>query len=228
LARNDGAEASGLDTAQAPDTTDLPGIAQELQPFSVATQPVPLGASSVKVTPYLKLVRELSAFADHIEADQYRRRPQATLNLGTHAQRLEGSGEFQVLVHLGWHQKVPDREAPQSIYLHFEDELQGYLAVTLGRYLHTAATLWLYPSDSLSGPSAANNDENPLRATRPYAQLKQSRRMRSGELHYFDHPLFGVLVRIDKVKHPEATKQLFDQFKDSRALVTVPEPSSEN
>jgi hypothetical protein len=27
--------------------------------------------------------------------------------------------------------------------------------------------------------------------------------MRSGELHYLDHPLFGLLVRIEKVSYPE-------------------------
>ena len=27
--------------------------------------------------------------------------------------------------------------------------------------------------------------------------------MRSGELHYLDHPLFGLLVRIEKVAYPQ-------------------------
>ena len=35
-------------------------------------------------------------------------------------------------------------------------------------------------------------DSVPLRA----AKIEQSRRMRSNELHYIDHPLLGILVRI--------------------------------
>jgi hypothetical protein len=36
--------------------------------------------------------------------------------------------------------------------------------------------------------------------------------MRSGELHYFDHPLFGLLVRIDKVSPPAALQAQFKTF----------------
>ncbi len=57
-------------------------------------------------------------------------------------------------------------------------------------------------------PPAATEDETAAPAERmdPWTvsgfRLKQSRRVRSGELHYFDHPLFGVLARIKKVEPP--------------------------
>ncbi len=35
------------------------------------------------------------------------------------------------------------------------------------------------------------------------AHLKEQRRMRSDEVHYFDHPLFGILVLISPWEHPE-------------------------
>ena len=34
-------------------------------------------------------------------------------------------------------------------------------------------------------------------------QLKQSRRMRSGELHYLDHPIIGLLVKLEQYELPE-------------------------
>jgi hypothetical protein len=34
-------------------------------------------------------------------------------------------------------------------------------------------------------------------------ELREQRRMRSGELHYLDHPKFGVLARIDPVQAPD-------------------------
>jgi len=43
----------------------------------------------------------------------------------------------------------------------------------------------------------------------PYIRLDQSRRVRSGELHYLDHPELGVLVRITPV---EAATALQEQF----------------
>ena len=39
--------------------------------------------------------------------------------------------------------------------------------------------------------------------------------MRSATLHYFDHPLFGMIVRIDKVEHPSALTETFLAFKKS-------------
>lgn len=192
------------------------------EPMVVETRPVPLSESSVIVTPYLTLIQELTTFALGIEDNQYRMRPQDALTLSAQAHRLEASGEFQVLEHVGWHQRVPARNAPQPIYIHLSDELQGYLSVTLGRYLHTAATLWLDPKGLSIRPPFGSNETASSDRERPYAELRQSRRMRSGELHYFDHPLFGVLVRIDKVTHPEQLTSEFEQFKSALALTTQP------
>lgn len=56
--------------------------------------------------------------------------------------------------------------------------LDGTLTLTRSRYLHMAVDLiYIDPKTGI-----------PL-------QLKESRRMRSGELHYLDHPRFGVLVQ---------------------------------
>ena len=37
-------------------------------------------------------------------------------------------------------------------------------------------------------------------------RLKQSRRIRAGELHYFDHPLFGVLARVKQIEPPGSSQ----------------------
>lgn len=56
--------------------------------------------------------------------------------------------------------------------------LDGTLTLTRSRYLHMAVDL-IYNDPKTGVP----------------LQLKESRRMRSGELHYLDHPRFGVLVQ---------------------------------
>ena len=58
-------------------------------------------------------------------------------------------------------------------------ELDGTVRVYLSRYLHAEVDLVYHRPDV----------ETPFRLT-------TSRRMRSGELHYLDHPVFGVLIKV--------------------------------
>ncbi len=71
-------------------------------------------------------------------------------------------------------------------------ELQGALRFHLSRYLHLEPILW-FGKDNAAGQ-------------RIWVKIDQNRRMRSEELHYLDHPLFGLLVRITPWKHPEQKK----------------------
>ena len=43
----------------------------------------------------------------------------------------------------------------------------------------------------------------------PYIRLDQSRRLRSSELHYLDHPELGVLVKVTPVVAPELLQEQF-------------------
>jgi hypothetical protein len=100
-----------------------------------------------------------------------------------------------------------------------EAEVTGELYLYRSRYLHLVSNLNIQHWQSLNHnraidefthvlPSHSNNNDNiipsnssstltaideiPLRA----ASVKKSRRMRSNELHYIDHPLLGILVRV--------------------------------
>ncbi len=57
--------------------------------------------------------------------------------------------------------------------------LDGTVRVHLARYLHAEVDL-VYHRDDVEFPF----------------RLATSRRMRSGELHYLDHPVFGVLIKV--------------------------------
>ena len=201
----------------APASQSPPELAA-LDPFTDAlrtlARPVPANSSSVVTTPYLTLIQQLTAFAEDMEANEYRRWPMTELRLSDQARRLDISPEFQILEHMAWQQHVPERSAPQPLYIQVGEELTGYLAVTLGRYLHTEATLWLTPSQAGPDPISLHNAAARSPAADAFAQLEESRRMRSAELHYFDHPLFGMLVRIDKAQHPERVQMLFTQFNE--------------
>ena len=43
----------------------------------------------------------------------------------------------------------------------------------------------------------------PLRA----AKIERSRRMRSGEVHYLDHPLLGMVVKVTPWEEPEESQE---------------------
>ena len=67
------------------------------------------------------------------------------------------------------------------------ESVRGTIRLYVARYLHAEAHLVF---------------ENPSAAAEAQFELKESRRMRSGELHYFDHPVFGMLLRATPYEAP--------------------------
>lgn len=103
-------------------------------------------------------------------------------------------------------------------------ELQGTLTVGISRFLHVQTDLWLsefstdqyqdaaygiqLPREPRDSSEQAGNDWD-VEQTEPHGELappayrvnqvnvlRQKRRMRSGELHYLDHPRVGALIKI--------------------------------
>ncbi len=124
---------------------------------------------------------------------------------------------------LGESQDEPAVE--QLDYTNLQPEVDGFVRLSVGRFLHVAVDMeYLLPEpywthrDELprlpegAGDSAANQatvamEPNSLMVadTGPPApmqhpirryRLEESRRVRRNEVHYFDHPRFGVLVQV--------------------------------
>lgn len=111
--------------------------------------------------------------------------------------RLQSSGEYRPLLHTAWLQPGLPREqavgvilesGPASESLGGARPLSGVVKVGLSRYLHLDVNL-LYRK-GIAGSAA---DGTPRFDT---FQLSESRRMRSKEVHYLDHPMFGVIALI--------------------------------
>lgn len=104
-----------------------------------------------------------------------------------------------------------------------EIEVTGNIHLYRSRYLHVVSDLKVQHWQSLESnskldnaihilPNHANNDDNiiPSKSSTPLTRIteiplraafiKQSRRMRSKELHYIDHPLLGILVRTTPIE----------------------------
>lgn len=107
-------------------------------------------------------------------------------------QRLRRSRGFKPLLHLAWQQPGLAREAAVSVALPATAAdgsaipLLGQITLSLSRYHHLDADIayqlpWADPE---------------------WYRLQGALRMRSGELHYLDHPLFGLLAKVVPIAPP--------------------------
>lgn len=119
----------------------------------------------------------------------------AQLTMGGVVQRLRNSARYRPLLHVGWVQPLDsnDRSAAVHIFtgmLENNDKisasqplLDGTIAVRRNRYLHADVDL-LYKKEVT-------------------ARLTHSRRLRSNEVHYIDHPLFGVILSVSPIERTD-------------------------
>jgi hypothetical protein len=127
--------------------------------------------------------------------------------------RLQARDDYRVLYSTTWNQDIPDRTKPTPILIQAGErnyglfELEGTIAITLGRYLHANVELWLHDMNEIELLASAN--QQPGQQDIQWMQLNESRRMRSTELHYLDHPKFGVLIKIEPVEVPAQIDELW-------------------
>ncbi len=114
---------------------------------------------------------------------------------------MRRSDRYAPLLHVAWEEKVAGRSDARPVALPVAgaathgDYVTGTARVGLGRYLHLDLDLVLHEPST-----PVNAGESTAYAAEPEYRLQESRRMRSKEIHYFDHPLFGVLAIITPVE----------------------------
>ncbi len=106
--------------------------------------------------------------------------PSSSYRLGGDAAQLRRQG-YEVLYHAGWLQDVRSGNNPDIRISSADGRVDGVVRVDRGHYLH------FRPDLLLSRSAAAETAGAQYRMNTP-------RRMRSKEVHYLDHPLFGILV----------------------------------
>lgn len=210
------------DATSLPAPADDGGEAAGRQPPAI--RPV-LGAD-----PLLAVLDAAAAFEDALAAESYRWLPEDTFALTAMASRLRRSGGYQVLFHGRWLQPVPPRDAPEALLIESRPQgptgpvLRGTLDVTLGRFLHVNAHLYYQepllgraPVDRALSPETGAPLPRALEDPSPagYVQLHQSRRMRSEEVHYLDHPILGVLVIAQPVTPPASLSAAVEALEQS-------------
>ncbi len=110
-------------------------------------------------------------------------KPLKTTRLEGVAKRISRSSKYKLLMHKGWLQSVKPRDEAIGVRLTKtigENTLDGIVKISVERYLHVNIDL-LYQKENEGFKSYT---------------IKSKRRIRSKELHYFDHPLVSVLVLV--------------------------------
>lgn len=114
--------------------------------------------------------------------------------------RLRTNG-VDVIKHFKWHQLVLGRnDQSQRVFFQSFNQytFEGYFNVTKGRFIHLDVHVWL------------DLPEEHANLKRPVFELKETRRMNRNDVHYFDHPRFGILAEVVRLELPNELQTLWD------------------
>lgn len=153
----------------------------------------------------------------------YRELEPSERRLGALARQLDRGAAYTVLSHVAWRQPAADRQSaaavalPTGVLLPRTErpgdappeaaaeadtaqrqisriaEPQGYLRVWVERFVHLDASL-RFPAPTAHPARSRDQADADI-----VFDLDTSRRLRTGRLHYIDHPALGILVRVDRV-----------------------------
>lgn len=114
-----------------------------------------------------------------------------------------------ILYNAQWQQPVYDQKHSLPIYIESSVQqagtakLKGLFYLHVSRYLHSKIDLQFLPNQTDSVTDLIS--------------FQESRRMRSKEIHYIDHPLVGAIIRILPVAHPLKPKESKDELNTKEA-----------
>ena len=149
------------------------------------------------------------------ESFAFRAVADADRNLEGAARSIRRSKDYRLLLHQSWTQPIDAQST--AILLQGGDqfgdqfELEGTLSVRRNRFLHVETDLWLTRFEA-TGSMQDPYQDHPMAEVYPALLLAatrglnhepgyryhmaQQRRLRSNEVHYLDHPQFGIIIEI--------------------------------
>ena len=118
---------------------------------------------------------------------------------------LQQGGEYTVLYHRAWRQLAYSLSRAVDYPVHAlsndsRNSVEGTVRLVRGRYLHLDMDLLLM--DAATQPPGHYADGPGIT---PAYRLIEKRRIKSSDLHYFDHPRFGVLALVTPYSTPAQT-----------------------
>ena len=133
--------------------------------------------------------------------------------LGGIYNQLKASGRYRPFLHIAWQQPALYGDNARSVHIlktepgatvNPEDilvRIDGMVRVRASQFLHADVDMLYFPvflPQSDFHPDAAAGTA--VAVPSGYSRLRESRRMKLNELHYFDHPLFGMIMHISRAE----------------------------
>ncbi|HET8848935.1 MAG TPA: CsiV family protein [Marinobacter sp.] len=125
--------------------------------------------------------------------------PTGELHLSSAIDRLERSGKYRVLASAGWYEAFPPDYQGEPLQVETgewlpaarQHSVEGRITIDRQRFLHVDVQLNHWQVDEVAMPPA------PLELI---TWIRETRRMRSEEIHFIDSPTIGVLVFFKKIE----------------------------
>ena len=146
-------------------------------------------------------------------------------SLSAEVSKIARSRDFRVISTKSWFQNIKNKDEAELVFIDsgfFKGtRIFGFLKLYKERFLHFNSKLYLSELDPLFfqeekfivGKNIFNEEKEieifKEKNQKILFEVKHSKKFRSGELHYVDHPKFGMLVKLTK-----AQKELFSPDND--------------
>ena len=150
-------------------------------------------------------------------SQDYQLLPETDFKLMPEARALNRSHQYRMILHTAWLQDISNTAQPIQIsggraYNTYGEplsstyssmpaaywEVNGSLSISKARYFDIKTRLFFTEPVHQYASYARQAEPQPINTSTPLISFRmlQSRRMKSNELDYFDHPLFGMLIKI--------------------------------
>ncbi|RKZ49657.1 MAG: hypothetical protein DRQ58_01425 [Gammaproteobacteria bacterium] len=144
----------------------------------------------------------------------FKRLPASRYKLGGVNKNLKLSSDYRPVYHVAWQQPELTKSRAKKVHIkNPEAKINGTINLRGGHLLHldvdlsyfvdlTTESVTSYTEENIS---VAGEDveeieiDEEIIMSGTYAQMKETRRIKLNELHYFDHPLFGVIMRVTRL-----------------------------
>ena len=164
--------------------------------------------------------------AEALQPAPYRLLPPARHRLGGIYDFFRRTAEYQPLLHLSWQQPAatggqarhvrlrhpaPDSAtAPATAEPMFieqlirpQPEIDGAIRIRGGFYLHADIDLSRFrvipPANKIPPAPPVDESAGPEATQKTRLELKETRRIKLNEIHYFDHPMYGVILEVSRL-----------------------------
>jgi hypothetical protein len=162
-----------------------------------------------------------------VTAGQISELPESVHQLGDISYSLRQSRGYSVLFHAAWRQPAYDSRNAISYPIdasvrNASKRLVGQIKLVRERYLHLDVDLLLASAGAMTAMSSTEDASGS-----PVYELREKRRIKkSGKLHYFDHPRFGMIAVVTPYRAPQMEQQLQEEA-EMEAAASVEEGATD-